>query len=81
MYNIFGAPGMDLTGLADFVFLQVESGCNLVNGHRAPVNSIAFSHFRPSMMATGEVKHGPCWWRHTFFFVIVPEKRGNGGMA
>lgn len=31
---------------------KVEPDCNLVNGHRGPVNSIAFSHFRPSLMAT-----------------------------
>ncbi|CAM9229512.1 unnamed protein product [Laminaria digitata] len=32
---------------------KVEPDCSLVNGHRAPVTSIAFSPFQPSLMATG----------------------------
>ncbi|CAM9152559.1 unnamed protein product [Ascophyllum nodosum] len=32
---------------------KVEPDCCLVNGHRAPVNSIAFSPFQSSLMATG----------------------------
>ncbi|CAN0013631.1 unnamed protein product [Sphacelaria rigidula] len=31
---------------------KVEPDCHLVNGHRAPVNSIAFSPFNQSLMAT-----------------------------
>lgn len=38
---------------------QVEPDCSLVNGHRAPVNSIAFSPFRPSFMATGKTFDTP----------------------
>lgn len=40
----------------DFHPQQVEPDCGLVNGHKGAVNSIAFSPFKPNVMATGD----PC---------------------